>query len=219
MPVVDNSIYIRNKNCCKKIVEVCTPGPEGPQGPEGPIGPSGEQGPIGETGPQGSMINALLFYEELTLEGSGASSPDISLATYSVSDTSYNGIERFISSDGLISFSDISNCNNCMLEIYFHTDTSSNNSGQSNYLTVDLSGISTMPNSLSVIDIDTRSIQKGTQEHLAFGPCLYRLTNTDSPQTNKTIHFSNTYRLRLESGRQETLTELKLIMKIINYEI
>ena len=199
MPVIDQSLYLRNKNCCKKIVEVCTPGPKGDTG---------------------SMINALLFYEDISLVPQNGTTPDISLCVYDAIDTSYNGVSRFIDNSGNISFSDLSNCNNCMVEIYCHCDAETVSDGQGNYVKFDLSGISIVSNTLNTIDIDTRSVEKGTLEHLSFGPCLYKLIHHSNPDTNfcKSIHTDNIYKLRVESGREYDLTEIKLIIKIINYE-
>lgn len=203
---MDHSLYLRTKNCCKKVVEVCTPGPEGPQGPEGPPGPAG------------SITNALLFYQDISLVPPNGNQPDISICIYDANDTSYNGVERFIDTNGYITFTDLSNCSNSMVEIYVHCDAEAISEGQSNYVKFDLSGISIEPDSLSVVDIDTRSVEKGAQEHLSFGPCLYKVLNTTSANTNKCIHTNNTYVLRVESGREYDLTEIKFIIKVISCE-
>lgn len=205
---MDYSNYIRNKQYCNN----CIAGPQGPQGPEGPQGPQGPEGPSYPT------MNALIFYEDISLDPQGGSE-DISLATYGVLDTSYNGVSRFIQPDGTITFSDISYCTNCMVEIYAHSDAEAGSTGTANYVKIDLSGLTVEPNSLSIIDIDTRSVEKGSETHLSFGPSTYRLVNTTSAQVNKCIHFNNTYKLRISVGREYTLRELKLVMKIINYDV
>ena len=86
----------------------------------------------------------------------------------------------------------------------------------SNVVKFDLSGISIEANSLSIIDIDTRSVEKGEEEHLSFGPCLYRVLNSTSIDTDKCINSNNTYKLRVSSGRPYTLSEIKLIIKVIS---
>jgi len=211
MPVVDQSTYLKTKNCCKKIVEVCTPGPQGEQGPPGP---QGEQGPPGPSGTN-NMTTGLLFYNNITLNQSG-SQPEIEIGVYNETDTSYNGVEQFIDNDGNINFSSLSDCSNALIEIYAHCDASAGSTGQSNYVKFDLSGVSIEANSLSIIDIDTRSVEKGSQEHLSFGPTLYKVLNSTTSNTNKSIHSSNTYSLRVSSGRSYNLSELKLIIKVIS---
>ena len=61
-------------------------------------GPAGPQGPIGPQGPSYPSMNALIFYEDISLNPSGGSE-DVSFATYDILDTSYNGVSRFIQSD------------------------------------------------------------------------------------------------------------------------
>ena len=200
MSIPDYSLYLKTKNCCKKIVEVCTPGPQGIQG---------------EQGPPGNSKNALLFYNNLSFAESGVLS-----ATYDSASTLNNGFERFITG-GNITFSSLStlvSTNNCFIEIYAHCDAEAGSSGGSNFIKIDLSGISTQPNSLNIIDIDTRSVEKGTQEHLSFGPTLHKLVNTSTPDNNLCINTNNTYKLRVSTGREYDLFEIKLIIKVILFE-
>lgn len=205
MPVVDQSTYLKTKNCCKKIVEVCTPGPQGEQGPPGPPGPSGTN----------NITTGLLFYNNISLDTQGSDTATV-IGVYNETDTSYNGVEQFIDNDGNINFSSLSDCSNALIEIYAHCDASAGSTGQSNYIKFDLSGVSIETNSLSIIDIDTRSVEKGSQEHLSFGPTLYKVLNNTTSNTNKSIHSSNTYSLRVSSGRPYNLSEVKLIIKVIS---
>ena len=218
MSVPDYSLYLKTKGCCKKIVEVCTPGPEGPAGPAGPAGPTGPtgpEGPQGEPGIKGVTKNALLFYQDISLNAD-----DISFASYDAADTSNNGFERFITGDE-ITFSSLStlvSTNNCFIEIYSHCDANAVSAGGSNFVKIDLSGITTEPDSLQIVDIDTRSVEKGTQEHLSFGPTLHKLVNTSTSDNNLCINTNNKYRLRVSVGRNYNLFEIKLIMKVILFE-
>ena len=202
-------MYLKGVGCCKKVVGVCTPGPAGPEGPTGPQG---------ATGPSGPSLSALLFYEGIVFDGV---SPDGSSneLTFNISDTSYNGYPRFIDNSGLISFADLSGCNNCFIEMYSHCDASTNDSGSRNYINLDLSGITVVPNSLSVVDLDTRSVQKGSLAHLTFGPSMYKIVDTSTINNNLSINTSNTYKLRVSVGHDYEIDELKLIIKVIQFDI
>ena len=200
MGVPDYSLYLKSKNCCKKIVEVCTPGPQGPQGPQGIAGNS---------------KSALLFYNDLTF-----TVDDILTATYNNSITSNNGFERFIINN-LIDFSSLNSLvssNNCFIEIYSHCDAIAGSSGSSNFVTIDLSGVNIVPNSLGIVDIDTRSVEKGAEQHLSFGPALYKLVNHNTANNTLCINTNNTYGLRVSTGRPYDLKEIRLSIKVILIE-
>ena len=194
MPYVDYSFYLKSKNCCKKIVETCTPGPQGPPG---------------------NSKNASLFYNNLTFEGAG-----VLIADYNSITTFNNGFERYINNN-LIDFNSLASLvssNICFLEIYSHCDATAGNTGTVNFIKIDLSGVNLEPNSLQTIDIDTRSVEKGTEEHLSFGPVLYKLVNNSNANNNLCINTKNTYSLRVSTGRPYELTEIKLIIKVIIFE-
>lgn len=200
MGVPDYSLYLKSKNCCKKIVEVCTPGPQGPQGPQGI---------------QGNSKGALLFYNDISFN-----SPGVSITTYNNSITSNNGLERFIINN-LIDFSSLNSLvssNNCFIELYSHCDALAGSSGAANFLTIDLSGVNIVPNSLGIVDIDTRSVEKGSEQHLSFGPSLYKLVNNSTISNNLCINTNNTYNLRVSTGRPYDLKEFRLIIKLILFE-
>ena len=117
---------------------------------------------------------------------------------------------------GDASSAQFSSLEDCIIEVYCHCDAETGNTGQANFVKFDLSGVSIEPDSLDVIDIDTRSVEKGTEEHLAFGPCLYKVVGTNTTSNNLTINKNNTYQLEVETGRPYTLTEIKLIIKVIS---
>ena len=105
---------------------------------------------------------------------------DISVATYDSTNTANNGFERFITGDE-ITFSSLStlvSSNNCFIEIYSHCDAEAGSAGSSNFVKIDLSGISTVPNSIQIVDVDTRSVEKGTQERIRdhFNENMFRRT-------------------------------------------
>jgi len=152
-----------------------------------------------------------LHYNDITF-----TEEDISFCQYNETKTQNNGnIISYINSDGLISFSGISNC---LLEFYVHADVDPNPANlTNNFVIFDLSGISTETNTLSTIDIDTRSISKNTTAHLTFGPTIYKLIDTSDVSVDKNLCISNanTYKLRVEVGKEHTLTEIKLIIKVV----
>ena len=196
MPFVDYSFYLKSKNCCKKIVETCTPGPQGPPG---------------------NSKNASLFYNNLLFEAGG-----VSTAGYNSITTSNNGFERYINiNNNLIDFNSLTSLvssNICFLEIYSHCDAKAGDTGTGNFIKIDLSGVILEPNSLQTVDIDTRSVEKGIEEHLSFGPVLYKLVNNSNANNNLCINTKNTYSLRVSTGRPYELTEIKLIIKLIIFE-
>ena len=141
---------------------------------------------------------------------------DISLCQYNETKTQNNGnVTSYINSDGLISFSGISNC---LLEFYVHADIDPDTASlTNNFVIFDLSGVSTETNTLSIIDIDTRSVSRTTTAHLTFGPTIYKLIDTSdvSVEKNLCISNANTYRLRVQVGKEHILTEIKLIIKVV----
>lgn len=185
---------------------------------EGPQGPQGAQGPYGLIGPQGDsgashITQALLFFSDLSLNPSG-SVPDIVDASYNSSITIYNGVEKFVNTSGLIDFSNVAV--DSIVEISAHCDATAGSTGQSNYVILDLSGVSVDSNSLSILDIDTRSVEKGTTTHLTFGPATYKIVANATNTSNEiySINKNNTYQLRAESGRSYSLAEIKLSVRI-----
>lgn len=193
MSVVPHSLYLRERGCCK-IVEVCTPGPQGPQGEIGIPG-------------TGNITTALLFYDNITFgEPSGA------YLTYSESNTSANGYSYFVNSSGELSFSSLPP--GSLIEIYCHCDANSSSSGSSNYITINLREVSGSANPLQIVDLDTRSVQKSTTSHLTFGPTSYKIVS-DSVSSPLSIHNDNVYKLFAEVGKPYTLEELKLVIKVI----
>ena len=183
---------------------------------EGPQGPQGPQGPYGLVGPRGGgseITQSLLFFDNVSLNPSG-NQPDIVEVSYNSNITLYNGIEEFINSSGLIDFSNVAV--DSIVEISAHCDATAGSTGQSNYLILDLSGVSVDSNSLSVLDIDTRSVEKGTTTHLTFGPTTYKLVSNATNTVNEiySINKNNTYQFRVEAGRPYSLSEIKLSIKV-----
>ena len=210
------SYYIRTKPCCSSSQSVSLQGPQGIQGIQGDTGPQGIQG---VTGPQAETKNTILYFSDYT-SGTGQSSGYLE---YDHTTTQNNGIINFM--DGNATTSGISfeneTLSNSYIEIYAHCDAQAGSSGQDNWIIVELIGSDqeTTPiqlNSVSTVDIDTRSVQKGEKLHLSFGPSAYRVNTTTTLNQNLTIHKDNKYRLHVQTGRQYTLTEIKLVIHLRN---
>lgn len=208
----------------------CAQGPQGPEGAQGPyglVGPQGTPGPIGPPGGQGAqghqgyqgdsgishLSQSLLFYNNLSLDPSGGI-PDVVNASYSPGFTFFNGVDEFVNANGLIDFSNVAV--DSIVEISAHCDASGGSIGVSNYVILDLSGVTVDSNSLSVLDIDTRSVEKNTTTHLAFGPTTYKLVANASNTANEvfTINKNNTYQLRAQAGRSYDLANIKLSVRV-----
>jgi hypothetical protein len=186
-----------NRKLCCKVPVV------GPQGPTGPTGPTGA----------GTQDNAILFFNNITVSAMGTA-----LLQYDDIQTQASGIYKFM--DGTANTSNITFSNvpagNYWVEFYAHCDATAGSSGSSNYVTIDLvqqNGVS----SLSPIDIDTRSVEKGTQAHLAFGNAGYRIGGPTGVLPAFVINRDATYRLRVQVGRDYTLEEIRLVIKVRPY--
>ena len=190
---------------CKKNLQ----GPEGPEGPQGLIGPTGPQGPSGTT------LNSILFFNDITLEVNGGTPVESDLS-YNSLITSNNGIERFVDNSNNITFENEIITDNAMVEIYSHCDALAGSSGQSNFIAIYLKCIDINDDTLQTIDIDTRSVQKGEQAHLTFGPTAYKLINGPNIEKPFTINKNSKYKLYIEVGRDYEIIELKLIIKLRN---
>lgn len=190
---MDYSMYIRSKGCCNKSITY-----------------NYNNSTINNI----TKPNVLLFYDDISL-----SAGDISIIEYNNNNTINNGIKNFISEDNtynyIIDFSNLSEYNNSIIEIFSHCDATAGNTGSDNYIKLDLSGISVISNSLSIVDIDTRSVSKGDTQHLSFGPVSYKLVTSNTVDNNKCININNTYALRVKTGRDYELSEIKLSMRII----
>ena len=220
-----------NCNCCNSGEG--TQGPPGPQGPQGEkgdtgdtgpqgekgdtgdTGPQGEKGDTGDTGPPGESLNALLFFDNIDIDDN-VDGFDISL---NLTDSSNNGIVNFLNGSNEITFTDQTITTGSYVEFFCHCDAEAGSSGNDNWVIFELKGISTEANSLSIVDIDTRSVQKGEQLHLSFGPSGYKVVEINTVSNNKTINKLNTFGLHVRSGRDYTLTEIKLGIKLRNSEV
>lgn len=223
------SYYIRTKPCCGSTQSVSSQGPTGPQGLQGdageigPTGPQGLQGDTGEAGPIGPQgptqsNNAILYFSNFISQDASSAYLDFDLTR-----SQNNGIIDFL--DGTNATSSITfeneTLSNSYIEIYAHCDAEAGSSGQDNWVIMNLIGndLETTPiqsNSLSTVDIDTRSVQKGTLLHLSFGPSAYRVNDTTTAVNNLTINKNNKYRLHVQTGRAYTLTEIKLVIHLRN---
>jgi len=211
------SYYIRTRPCCSSTQTVSRQGPTGPTGPAGPAGSgSGTIGPTGPTGPS-ETTNAILYFSDFTALDASSAYLDFDLTR-----TTNNGINNFLNgsnSTSSITFENELITSNTYIEIYAHCDAEAGSAGQDNWVIMELSGNNLEPtpidaNSLSVVDIDTRSVQKGAKLHLSFGPSAYRITDTPTASQNLTIAKTNKYRLHVQTGRAYTLTEIKLVIHL-----
>ena len=181
------SYYIRTKPCCSSTQSVSLQGPTGPQGPPGATTPSN---------------NTILYFSDFISQDASSAYLDIDFTR-----SQNNGIINFL--DGTTATSSITfeneTLSNSYIEIYAHCDANAGSAGQDNWVIMDLIGTtSVQPNSLSTVDIDTRSVQKGTKLHLSFGPSAYRVNDTTTAASNLTINKNNKYRLRVQTGRAYT---------------
>ena len=204
------SYYIRTKPCCSSTQSVSLRGPTGPQGLKGD---TGEAGPPGATSPSNS---AILYFSDFESQDASSAYLDIDFTR-----SQNNGIINFL--DGTNATSSITfeneTLSNSYIEIYAHCDAEAGSAGQDNWVIMDLIGndletTPIQPNSLSTVDIDTRSVQKGALLHLSFGPSAYRVNATTTADSNLTINKNNKYRLRVQTGRAYTLTEIKLVIHL-----
>jgi len=176
-------------------------------------GEQGEQGEQGIAG-TGNINSALLFFDGMNFETAGTQD-----ASFNTDVTGVNGLNGFIESestgtDHIIDFSSL--FDNSLVEIYFHCDASAGSAGQSNFITARLNRINGADH-LEIIDIDTRSVEKGDENHISFGPVMYKIVSdtTTSPDNSLCINKGDKYRLQIITGRPYVLSELKLVIKQI----
>lgn len=187
----DNSYshYIRKRACCeRKVIETNT---------------------IVETIRPEKI--GILYFSDVQLNDAGET-----LVEYDYNRTLYNGLVNFINGTGVdssILFSNENILSNSNIEIYAHCDAETDSAGNNNWIIFELVGNNVESNTLSIVDIDTRSVQKGTKLHLSFGPSAYCVKENQSIQNNLTIGKNNTYRLKVRVGKAYNLTEIKLIIK------
>ena len=188
-------------------------GEAGPQGLQGLQGPTGSQGPPGATSPSN---NAILYFSDFESQDASSAYLDIDITR-----SQNNGIINFLDGTNATATSSITfeneTLSNSYIEIYAHCDAEAGSAGQDNWVIMELIGNnseSIQPYSLSTVDIDTRSVQKGALLHLSFGPSAYRVNDTTTPDSNLTINKNNKYRLHVQTGRAYTLTEIKLVIHL-----
>jgi hypothetical protein len=179
-------------------------------GPTGPTGPQGLPGPAG----QGVLDSALLFFDSVYIPVSG-STPSVIDLSYANTLSTNNGIINYMNgtaSDATIDFSGINK--DCLMQVFAHCDAKAGSSGTSNFITIDLSATTWQPNSLSIVDIDTRSVSKGDSAHLSFGPTAYKILQNTTVDSSLCVNKSNKYRLRVQTGRDFSLNEIKLSLNL-----
>jgi hypothetical protein len=210
-------MYYNNTTGCAKVCLIKEPrgkqGPQGEKGDQGDQGPQGEKGDQGDQGPAGTTLNAILFMDDISLTAGSESVLD-----YNLTESTNNGIIRFTNGTGsgtTFTFSGESITDTSLVEIYAHCDAEAGSAGSDNYLTLELRCIDPLDDTLQTVDIDTRSIQKGSIAHMTFGPSAYRVVE-DTTGKNKTIKKTSEYRLYAIVGRNYDLSEIKLIMKLRN---
>lgn len=153
----------------------------------------------------------ILYFSDVQLNDAGET-----LVEYDYNRTLHNGLVNFINGttvDSSILFSNENILSNSNIEIYAHCDAETDSAGNNNWIIFELVGNNVESNTLSIVDIDTRSVQKGTKLHLSFGPSAYCVKENQSNQNNLTIGKNNTYRLKVRVGKAYNLTEIKLIIK------
>ena len=194
-----------NRKLCCKVPVV---------GPEGPQGPQGEQGATGA----GAQDNGLLFFENLGKSEDKEPAGTYTL-NYDAARTTIDGIAKYIdgiATDSSIVLSSVPS-GDYWIEIYAHCDAEAGNAGTDNFITIDLVQQNPgTPNSNNPLDIDTRSVSKGGQAHISFGPAAYRL-GSSLPNPTGRVDRNATYRLQVTTGRPYFLSEIKLIIKVRPY--
>ena len=157
---------------------------------------------------------AILFYEDISVMAG-----DTAVLDFSFNVTSNNGLYDFMdgtSSSACITFADVLTSDQGYVEFFVHGDATAGTGGTANFITFELSGISVDANSLGIVDIDTRTVAKGTTSHLAFGNSGYVVNTTNTTSNTKTINKNNTYRFRVNVGRDYDFSEIKLVIKFTN---
>ena len=159
-------------------------------------------------------LNSILFYTNIILTTGSEQSIESDIS-FNETDTSNNGIKLFVDNSNCITFENQITTNTTFVEFYSHCDAIAGNSGQNNFISMYLKCIDIHDNTLQTIDIDTRSVQKGDQAHLSFGPSAYRIVDNT---LNKpyTIHKNSKYKLYVTIGRDYEFREIKLIIKLRN---
>ena len=191
---MDYSLHLKNVHCKSGQTGYCI-GPTGPTGPTGTV----------------DIQESILFFQDISGNDAFESPLEFDYTT-----TINNGIYAWTdgsSNNSNITFQNISS-SSAFVELYAHCDATAGSNGADNYIFFDLSAVSHDSNSLSIVDIDTRSVSKGDQAHLSFGPTAYKIAGTTNTNTPLVIHKNNTYRLYVKTGRAYSLSEVKLIIKV-----
>ena len=153
-----------------------------------------------DTTPMKSLL--FLNQEQTTItEASGSLVLDLSENA-----TIDNGSIAFYDTDASnIYFTDISNNSNIFLEVAFYCDASSGENNAS--IEFELSGVN-IAGGLSKLFVDTRSVGKGVNTHLTFGPSIYKFNNSAS----LSIHFENTYEPVIRVTKEYQVANCKLYL-------
>lgn len=194
--LMDYSLHLKNVHCKSGQMNYCV-GPTGPTGPAGTV----------------DIQEAILFFQDISSGDAFESELNFDYTT-TINNGLYNWMDGSSNSSN-ITFSNMAS-STAFVELYTHCDATAGNNGSDNYIFFDLSAVSHNTNSLGIVDIDTRSVAKGDQAHLSFGPSAYKVMTPTTSNNSLVIHKNNTYRLKVKTGREYALSEVKLIIKLRN---
>jgi|UniRef100_A0A6C0ILD9 hypothetical protein len=189
---MDCSLHLEDMHCKSEQMNDC-------------VGPVDSMGAV-------NMQEVVLFFNDISGNNAFESALEFDYTT-----TMNNGIYGWVdgsSNTANITFSNLTSSNAFVFaEIYARCDATAGNNDAENDVLFDLSAVSHDVNSLSIIDIDTRSVYKGDQAHLSFGPSASKPLGSTNTNT-LTVHKNNAYRLKVKTGGGYSLTEVKLIIKV-----
>ena len=188
--------------------DVGATGPQGIQGIQGDVGATGPQGVQGVTGPQGatgptgisSTLAVLYFNGGDSVIGAGL--PHVRTLTYDHTGTTNYGRYGFMTGTGPTDTINFTGYTNAMVELY--TQCLANASaGSADTCIFGLTG-PTGINGENPVQIDSRSVAKVADAHLAFGPKMIKIQ--DGVGTGPFIDPDSQYRMYFETDHHETIT-------------
>lgn len=158
-------------------------------------------------------VNSILMFQDIS---SNTSSTPL---TYDSTKTQNNGFENFLNVSNEITFSNIKDISGLVMEFYLHCNAKQEpGGGQNNYVIFDLSSTNVSSiNGLQIVDIDTRSVDRGELAHLSFGPFSYRIIDGPTADQTECIDSNNTFVLQVKSGKDFDIYNPKLVMKGFYY--
>jgi hypothetical protein len=159
-------------------------------------------------------VNSILMFQDIS------STTEYQSLIYDQTKTQNNGFENFLNVSNQITFSNIKDISGLVMEFYLHCNAKqgSGSGGQDNYVIFDLSSTNVSSiNGLQIVDIDTRSVDRGELAHLSFGPFSYRIIDGPTVDQNECIDSNNTFVLQVTSGKSFNIYNPKLVMKGFYY--